>query len=276
MENGLTISSKKSKVLTDIFLWLLGFFWVFPIIFVVIGALKTKQEYNLTSFWKMPDSFALIENIKYIFQYSDIVPGIINSILYGVVSSSLAIFLALIAAFAIAKLPIKGKMIWFFIIYSGTIFPFQIYLIPIFSAYDTLNLYDSRLGLMIFYMAISIPFSLFVLRNFFLGISNEIMESAKIDGSKDSTILFKIFTPMAKAPIAVLFLTQFAFCYNDLLFGITFAKSKSIQPIMAIISVFSSNKPAMMVAGIMVSIPTIVLYTLLNKNIDKGLSYQTK
>ncbi len=276
MENGLTISSKKSRIISDVILMILGVVWVFPLFFVIVGIMKTKQEYNLTPFWQMPEGVAIIEHFKYIYEYSTIFLSMFNSIFYGIVSAGLAISIALLAAYGIAKLKIKGRMFWFFVIYSGTIFPFQIYLIPVFSAYSKIGLYNTKIGLMLFYMAICIPFSLFVLRNFMIGISNEILESAKIDGASDMKILFKILTPMAKAPIAVLFLTQFAFSYNDLLFGITFTKDKAIQPVMATISVFGNNKPAMMVAGIIVSIPTILLYIFLNKNFDKGLSYQTK
>lgn len=81
---------------------------------------------------------------------------------------------------------------------------------------------------------------------------------------------------MSKAPLSVVFMTQFAWCFNELMFGITFTKSNDIKPIMATISTFTSNKPAMLVACAIASVPTIALYLGLNNNFDTGISYQSK
>lgn len=272
----LTINSKRSKAVINIVLLIFSFLWIFPIIFAVLGTMKSKQVYNLSNFWELTPDIQIVENLKFILKYSSISQGMFNSLLYGAVGAVAAVICAIMAAYALSKLNIKHRMFWFMLIYSGTIFPFQLYLIPVFKAYQSMGLYDTRAGMMLFYSAICIPFAMFVLRNFFIGVSDEIMDAAHIDGASNWRILWKILFPMAKPSLSVVLLTQFAFSYNDLMFGITFTASRTIKPIMATISTFKEHIPAMLLACIIVSIPSIALYWFLNKNFDEGISYTSK
>ena len=80
--------------------------------------------------------------------------GFVNSLIYGVVASVVAVILAALAAYGIVRLKIPRGLFWFLLIYSGTVFPFQMYLIPLFNMYLDTGLYDTRLGMIAFYIAI--------------------------------------------------------------------------------------------------------------------------
>ena len=268
---------KRTKIIINTVLSVLAILWIFPVLFTISGALKGKQEYNLGNIWDLPKSFLLFENLGYLSKGADIFQGMFSSFLYAVSGALFSLIIATLAAYAIAKLEIRFRMFWFLVIYCGTIFPFQIYLIPVYRGFTKLHLYDTRAGMILFYTAICIPFSMFVLRNFFIGISNEICESAKIDGCSDLLILLKIFVPMAKAPLSVVFLSQFTWAWNDLMFGITFTKSSSVRPVMAAISLMGkSHIPALLVGCIIASIPTVGLFIFLQKNFEAGFAYQSK
>lgn len=275
-ESPIIKSSRKGKISINVVLGVLSLVWMTPVLFAFIGSMKEKQEYNLSMFWDLPKQINWAKNFKYIQEYSSVFQSLGNSLFYSLCGAAGSIFFAILAAYGLTTLKIKHRMFWFMIIYSGTIFPFQLYLIPVFSAYQKVGLYDTKLGLILFYIAICIPFAMFVLRNFFMGISKELVEAAKIDGAADFKILWRIYIPMARAPLSVVFMSQFAWCFNELMFGITFTKSNDIKPIMATISTFTGNKPAMLVACAIASMPTIILYLLLNKNFDSGISYQSK
>ena len=271
------IQKRSHKIGINGILGFMAMIWIFPVGFAVFGSLKGKQEYNLGNFWELPESFKLIENLKYINSGAEIYSGMMSSFLYAFCGSLFAVILAMLAAYAISHLEIKHRMFWFMLIYSGTIFPFQIYLIPIFKGFRSMQLYDTPRGMILFYTAICIPFSMFVLRNFFLGVSREIVEHAKIDGAKDLQILLKIFLPISKAPVSIIFLSQFTWVWNDLMFGITFTKTSTVRPVMAAISLMGKdNVPVLLTACIVVSIPTIVLFVLLQKNLEVGFAYQSK
>ncbi len=268
---------KSTKIMINSVLSLLAVLWIFPVVFTVFGALKGKQEYNLGNIWDLPKRFLLFENLEYVSKGADIFQGMLSSFLYAFCGALFSVVIAALAAYAIAKLKIKIRMFWFLFIYSGTIFPFQIYLIPVYRGFSKLHLYDTRAGMILFYTAICVPFGMFVLRNFFIGISNEISESAKIDGCRDMQILTRIFVPMAKAPLSVVFLSQFTWAWNDLMFGITFTKSPGIRPVMAAISLMGkSHIPALLVGCIIASIPTVFLFIFLQKNFEAGFAYQSK
>lgn len=272
--------SKKNKRIINCVLGILSVIWLTPIFFSAMNMFKSRIEYNRGSFWSLPSSNALnafVENIQYIQKNAKIFAGMLSSLIYATCGAVFAVAIGLLAAYGIAHLKIKHRMFWFLVIYSGTVFPFQIYLVPVFKGYAKLGLYDTRLGMILFYTAICIPFVMFVLRNFFTGISKEICESAKLDGATDLQILTRIFVPMAKAPISVVILSQFTFCWNDLMFGLTFTKSNEIKPVMASLSIMDTgHAPAMLMACLIASVPTILLFIFLNKNFEAGFVYTGK
>ncbi|WP_408008227.1 carbohydrate ABC transporter permease [Pseudalkalibacillus sp. A8] len=273
---------KSNSKLLSVVLSILAFLWVFPFLFVLINFAKSGTVYNLGDFWDIPKEFSIGENIEYINDRISIYISFFNSLFYGVAGSVLSIIIAALAAYGVTKLNIKGKFYWFLLIYSGTVFPFQMYLVPIYRAYVKTGLYDTQFGMILFYAAISIPFCTFVLRNFFQATSNSLSEAAKIDGASDFQIFYKIYLPMSKAPIAALFLFQFSFIWNDLLFGLTFSKSVGVRPIMPNLSALAGtggaigNVPAMLLACLVASIPTVFIYSVLNKHLEKGFVMTSK
>ena len=267
---------KPSKMIINVFLICLSLIWLCPLFFSFTYSFKSRVESNRTTVFSWPQGNALKENLNYIQLAVGFFNAMGTSFIYALTGAIIAVSFATLAAYALAHLPIKRKMFWFLWIYSGTIFPFQMYLIPIFRMYNIVGLYNTRLGMVLFYMSICIPFAMFVIRNFFTGISKEVLESAKIDGASNFMILMKILVPMSVAPIAVVFFTQFTWCWGDLLFGMTFTKSIGIRPIMPTLSVITNNRPALALAGLIASVPTLILFTLLQRNMETGLVYQSK
>lgn len=268
------IPKSKSKVLALI-MSILAFIWSFPLVFSLISSLKTSEEYNSTDFWNIPKKIGISDTLIYISERLTLNSSMLNSLFYALIGAVLAIFISCCAAYGLTKLNVKGKFYWFIFIYSGTIFPFQLYLVPVYSAYLKIGLYDTKIGLLIFYTAICIPFCTFVLRNFFLNLDNSLIESAKLDGCTDFRVLLSIIIPMSIGPLAALFLVQFSFIWNDLLFGLTFSKSDNVRPVMSMLSSLvnagtTSNVPALLISCFVASIPTVLVFILMNKNLEQG------
>jgi ABC-type glycerol-3-phosphate transport system permease component len=190
--------------------------------------------------------------------------------------AALAILFASLGAYSITRLRIRFRFFWFVLVFSGTLFPFQMYVIPLFKLYQNTGLYDTRLGMICFYTAISIPFCLFVMRSFFVTIPGELQDAARLDGCGDLTIYRRIFLPLAKAPIAVLFLFQFIWIWNDLLFGLVLSTSDGVRPIAPTVAGLqnqyaSSGQPLVLSAALIASLPTVVLFLLLGRYMMQGL-----
>lgn len=270
---------RKGKIIIDALLVLLSITWIMPLVFTILNLFKSSEEYSYGGFFSFPKQMHIVENFQYAFMKLDLYQPFMSSIFYSVVAGCIGIVIALSAAYGLTHLSIKGKMFWFMFIYSGTIFPFQMYLIPIYKIYTGCGLYDTKLGMTLIYIAIIIPFATFVFRNHFKGISNEIVESAKIDGASDLRVFLSIFVPMSKAPISIALLFQCSWIWNDLLFGMTYTKSSEIRPIMTSVSTFlnvSRSIPGVLAACVFVSIPSIILFFILHKNLEKGIVYTSK
>ena len=134
--------------------------------------------------------------------------------------------LSALAAYAIVSLQIRWGFFWFLVIYAGTIFPFQMYLSPLYSLYVNNDLYNTHLGLLLFYTAIAIPFATFVIRNHFSRVSPDLGEAARLDGARAPGLL-QVFAPLSLNAFATVFILQFTWIWNDLLFGLTLSRSET-------------------------------------------------
>lgn len=253
--------------------------WLVPLWMLVITAMKSVREYNssLTA-WKLPQHpLQIVSNIATAWQTAGIGPGFEASLLYGIVGAAIAILFASLGAYALTRLNVRGKFLWFVLVFSGTLFPFQMYLIPLFKAYQSVGLYDTRVGMVCFYVAICIPFCLFVMQSFFLTVPREIQEAGRLDGCSDLGILWRLFLPLARGPVAVLFLFQFTWIWNDLTFGLVLSTSDGIRPVMPSLASLqgtfaTTGPPISMAAALVASIPTLVVFLLLGRYFVQGLT----
>lgn len=252
--------------------------WLGPLWTLVTTAMKSQPEsVGDPTQWTLPKSPSrLFDNLAQAWSTTGLAAGFEASLLYAISGSALAILCASLGAYAITRLKVRGRFFWFLLVFSGTLFPFQMYVIPLFKLYQDTGLYDTRLGLILFYTAISIPFCLFVLRSFFATVPMEVQDAARLDGGSDLRIFWRIFLPLAKAPVAVLFLFQFIWIWNDLLFGLVLSTSDGIRPITPTLSGLqnqfaSSGQPLVLSAALIASLPTVLLFLLLGRYMMQGL-----
>ncbi len=259
----------------------LAVLWLLPIGLVLMNASKSFPDYTQGNMWALPETFHLFENMKEALNMGDLGRGMLNSFLYSSLGAGLSIFLAALASFGIVIMRLKGGFYWFLLIYSGTIFPFQMYLVPLFKGYQKLGIYDTFGGMLLFYIAIAIPFCLFLLRNYMTTIPYEIVEAAQIDGFRSFGIFTRIVFPLLIPPISVLLLFQFTWIWNDLIFGMTLSRSEAVRPVMAGLSTmqgmfFRSGVTTLMAGIVLTSIPTLILFFALQRNFIKGMLLTVK
>jgi alpha-glucoside transport system permease protein len=133
------------------------------------------------------------------------------------------------AGYAFAWLDFPGRD-WLFIGVIGLlVVPIQMALIPMFKVYDVLGLFDTVLGIILFHAAFGLPFAVFLLRNFFVGLPKDILESARIDGANELVIFVRLILPLGLPAIASLAIFQFLWTWNDLLVALVFGQNT--QPI---------------------------------------------
>ncbi|MGA3217849.1 MAG: carbohydrate ABC transporter permease [Acidimicrobiales bacterium] len=251
--------------------------WALPIWWAVINASKSAPDFFAHPFYAIPREFNLLSNIRSAWDSAGLGTGFVNSIIYGVVGAAASIAIASLAAYGIVVLRIRGGFTIFMIIYSGTVFPLQMYIIPLFRMYNSIHIYNTRWGLLLFYTAISVPFCTLVLRGFYSTVPNEYRESAMVEGASEVRILRSIYVPLSVSAALVLFLFQFTWIWNDLLFGIVLSSSPSVHPVMASLSSLmglygGSSLPVELSGTLIAASPMLVLFFTLRRFFTQGLS----
>ncbi|MEW1925669.1 carbohydrate ABC transporter permease [Streptomyces sp. NPDC088360] len=250
--------------------------WLIPLYLLVVNALTPVAQYTGKPDWTV-QGFGLVENLETAWDVAGIGDSFQASLLYAVVCGLAAVLIAAMAAFAVVVLPIPRPAFWFWLIYSGTLFPLQIFLAPLFGLYADANLYDTRLGLMLIYAAWAVPFAFFLIRNQMTTMPPELTEAALIDGASFRRIFWRIHVPLMKAGLAAAFIFQFTAVWNDLLLGITLSRSPDVQPVMAALSTlnnaYSSTGPPVILAGaLIVSLPTLLLFLVFRGLFLRGVT----
>ncbi|MCG7413077.1 carbohydrate ABC transporter permease [Microbacterium aurum] len=265
-----------SRIIRRTVLVVLGFIWLLPAYLLVINAAKDPLTFTTKQSWA-PTDFHLFENFAQAFELSGLGSSIASTALYAVVSPIIAVLVGAAAGFAIVALNIKRGFFWFVVIFGGTVFPLQMVLLPLFDAYSRTGLFDTRVGMIMIYTVISVPFSAFVMRNFFTSVAHNVFEAAVLDGATTWRIFSRMYLPMASSALVAIFILQATFVWNDLLLGLTLSQSDDVRPIITTLSGMQSTyggaqMSVVLAAAVLVSLPTVVLFLCTQRFFSKGLA----
>jgi alpha-glucoside transport system permease protein len=158
---------------------------------------------------------------------SGVLPALRNSVLITIPSSVLLVLIGASAAYAFAWIKFPGRDIIFLIVVGLLVVPLQIGLIPIANMYGAVGLFGTIPGVVLFHVAFGLPFAVFLLRNFFIGIPHELLEAARMDGASEWRVFSRVVLPLGIPAIASLLIFQFLWVWNDLLVALVFAGSDS-------------------------------------------------
>jgi len=256
----------------------LGLIWLGPTYLLLVNASRPADAYDPSRAWVPSEDFALIANFARALESADLGPSLASTALYSVVSPALGVLVGALAGYAIVVLRLRHGFWWFLLIFGGTIFPAQMLLVPLFVGYSDAGLYDSRAGMLLIYTAINVPLAAFVLRNFYTGVAFSIFEAARMDGASTWRIFWRIYLPLSTSALAAVFILEFTFIWNDLIFGLTLTQTAEVRPVMTALAglmtdVYAGTPvPVGLAAGLVVSLPTVVLFLATQRLFARGLS----
>ncbi|ADG87591.1 sugar ABC transporter permease [Thermobispora bispora] len=216
--------------LVQVFMVLVAIFWLVPTLGLLVVSLRAEEDNNASGWWTVFTKPAQLtfENYANLLA-SGFTSSFWNTVLIAVPSTILVIVIAAMAAYAFAWIEFPGRDMLFLIVVALLVAPIQIALIPIAKLYGSLGIFGSILGVVLFHVAFGLPFAIFLLRNFFVGIPRELLEAARMDGSPEWRIFATVVFPLAKPAIASLGIFQFLWVWNDLLVALVFADTEN-QP----------------------------------------------
>jgi alpha-glucoside transport system permease protein len=215
-----------AKAPVHLILVVLGLLWLVPTFGLLMTSLLAPADINSLGWWEIfaKPSLATLESYRSLFEDEGIRDAILTTVWISLGSTILPIFCAALAGYAFAWLEFPGRD-WLFIgVIALLVVPIQMALIPMFSLYNDLHIFDTIIGLILFHTAFGLPFAVFLLRNFFIGIPKDILESARIDGASEMRIFFRLILPLGLPAIASLAIFQFLWTWNDLLVALVFGR----------------------------------------------------
>jgi len=226
------------KAPVNIVLIVLGLLWLIPTLGLFLTSILPAQAFTVKGWWQIfsKPSLATWSNYSHVFHNHSIMHSLVVTAEIAVGNTLLVVLIGALAGYAFAWLDFPGRD-WIFLLVIGLlVVPLQMALIPVFRIYNALSLYDTVLGIILFHVAFGLPFAIFLLRNFFVGIPKDIMESARIDGASEGWIFLRLILPLGLPAIASLAIFQFLWTWNDLIVALTFGQN--VQPIT--VAIFSN------------------------------------
>jgi alpha-glucoside transport system permease protein len=211
---------------------IVGLLWLVPTLGLLIASFRTAADNNASGWWTAlahPAQLTL-EPYRNLVGDEEMIRSFVNTILITVPSAVLVVVVAALAAYAFAWIRFPGRDVLFLIVVGLLVVPLQIALIPVARLYNVLGIFGTISGVVLFHLAFGLPFAIFLLRNFFVGIPHELLEAARMDGASEWKIFGRVVMPLALPAVASLLIFQFLWVWNDLLVALVYAGSES-QPL---------------------------------------------
>jgi len=208
-----------------------GLLWLMPTLGLFLTSLLAPVDFNERGWWQIisAPSKATWENYDAVFSNDTITSALWTTAYIAVGSTVLPILVAASAGYAFAWLDFPGRDWFFILVIALLVVPLQMALIPIFEIYTNIGLFDTVFGIVLYHTAFALPFAVFLLRNFFIGIPKDLLEAARVDGASEIYIFARLILPLGLPAIASLAIFQFLWTWNDLLVALVFGRET--QPI---------------------------------------------
>ncbi|HET7304631.1 MAG TPA: carbohydrate ABC transporter permease [Segeticoccus sp.] len=250
---------------------------IFPVWWIVALSFKVPGDIGTDggSFWPVRWTF---DNYRGIFQTSQFTSALVNSIGIAVISTAIAVLLATLAAYAVARLKFRGKGLLIGMSLMIAMFP-QISLVsPLFDIERFLGLFDTWLGLIIPYMTFSLPLGIYTLSAFFREIPWDLEKAAKMDGATSLQAFRRVIAPLAAPGIFTTAILVFIFCWNDFLFAISLTSTTNARTVPAAIAFFTGSSQfqqptgSIAAAAVIITIPIVLFVLFFQRRIVSGLT----
>lgn len=248
---------------------------LFPIMWLVSLSLKTPATVGDGRLIPKEWSF---DNYSSIFHQDIFTKALRNSIGIAAISTVIAVTLASLAAYAIARLDFPGKRLILGASLAIAMFPPVSIVGPLYDMWRTLGLYDTWIGLIIPYMTFTLPLAIFTLSAFFREIPWELEQAAQMDGATPAQAFRKVILPLAAPGVFTTAILVFIYAWNDFIFALSLTSTTRAQTVPPAIqsftgvSQFTAPTGAIAAAAIIVTIPIVIMVLFFQRRIVAGLT----
>lgn len=268
---------KKAKSgIRGIIIFLICIIEIYPLFWMLTASMKQQSEWSEKPAYALNKGFYL-QNYIDAWTRGHMATYFKNSLITTVVSLIFIVIFSVTVGFAVTKMQwkLRNAVAKYFTL--GIMIPVAVALIPLFQIYSETNLLNTRICLILTYIAFGLSLSIYLVQGSLRSFSDEIMEAAVIDGCGIYRMMWYIVVPLMKNAIVTVLVLQFFFKWNDLLFSMTFISDSSLKTVQTGLLYFSDefgskNWGAIFASVSMSVFPMLILYTALNKKVMEGMT----
>jgi len=248
-------------------------FVLLPIVWMVLSSFKGPSSIATSSWLPHPWSTA-----NYTSAFSQYTFGryILNSVIVAVCTTALVLALGIMAGYALGRLPMRGKLPLLMVLLMISVFPAIAVIAPLFLIMKSIHFLNSYQALILPYTAFNLPFAIWILRNYFMGIPKEMEETGRIDGASPLRTVWSIVLPQAAPGVFTAGIFTFTACWTEFLMSLSFNSVNAFRTIPVGIALFGSNYTVpfgdIFAASCVAAIPIALLVLVFRKSVVSGLT----
>ena len=266
------LSARRKKIITTAILTLVAIAFLIPFYWLLISAVRPANRVFADAGQFFPTTITL-SNFQALFQETPILVWFANSMILAVGSVIGSLLVVTMAAYALAKLNFPFRNAIFVGVLASQMLPFHLLLIPLFILMIKLSLIDTHLGVIL--PALAHAFGLFYMRQYILGLPQDVFDAARVDGASEYRIFFQIVVPMVKPAMATLAIIFSLEQWNDLLWPLIVMRSEDNYPlavgITSLVGLYRARWDLVMTASVIAVVPIMILFFLMRKQFINGL-----
>ncbi|MGA8656332.1 MAG: carbohydrate ABC transporter permease [Chthoniobacterales bacterium] len=278
MNNDTKEGESKSVILRILFYLLVTVIIVynlFPFVWALLSSFRPSNELFSTKL--LPTAFTL-DHYTAVFKDSRFVASLINSIIVSGCTVLIALGLGSLCAYALGRLPFRFKAPVLYLVLGMTMFPTIAILSGLFVMLKNLGLFNTRQGLILSYLIFTMPFTIWVMTQYFRSLPKELEEAAYVDGASPLKVFWDILLPLTMPGLVSTGLLAFIAAWNEFLFALTFTVTDTMKTVPVVIASFAGTTAfeqpwgSIMAGSMVVTIPLVILVMIFQYRIVEGLT----
>jgi len=248
---------------------------LFPFYWAIVSSLKTGSALFEVDFWPKEPAWG---NYPAVFRQGPFGQNLLNSVVVSLSTVVLSLALAITASFSLARIQFRGRKALLLTILSVSMFPQVSVLTGMFELIRWLGLYNRLPAMIVSYMLMTLPFTIWILTTFMRELPIELEEAAIMDGASPWVVVWRVFLPLLGPSLATTGLLAFIAAWNEFIFALTFTLSDEARTVPVAIALLGGNTEfelpwgLVMAASVTVTVPLIVLVLIFQRRIVAGLT----
>ncbi len=272
-------NKRRKDILTYIFITIIALFCIAPVLWMISCSFRPTSEIYSYDITILPKNFTLDGYIKLFTETTSTVDfwqWARNSVLIASVSCIIGLIVACLGGYSLSKFRYPGRLPVAYTIVVAQVIPGTLLLIPMYLLLSKWNLVDTYRGLIILNVSFSVPYCTWMMKGYFDGIPNDLLESGEIDGASKFQTYFKIVMPLVTPGVAVTAFFSFINSWNEFLFASVLMKSYDKWTLPVGLSTmkgqYTVDYTTMMAGGAVITIPIIILFLVLQRHLVSGMT----